>query len=360
MSAARALSLVAGLLLAARAQAIVVAPTPGHSVTLVSEDVLLVFDPLTSSQTALIQIELEGTAMPFGLLVPTPKPAEVTRVSEGIRRAIQAALHPRAQTQRVLDLEYYSWAADCTIRDVGDEPGEEAGDLRPPGASVAEATPLGNAPEPLHDWILKEGFTLAPAQAAWLNELRSRGWSVMGVTIRPPVVEGPPPSRLRVPVLAFTHEAEEPIYAAAMPPFAVVDTNTTERAGGPAFEVAVLTEWAVAVDAESAQEPFFADAISGRDVLRLASEAGGNPWNFRRDGTLTAFEPARPAGIPGVLRFARTEPRPAIHPPVRHELKTHRLRVPVEAVIAALSLLAWLWMRHARRGSVSSRVTLRG
>jgi hypothetical protein len=335
--------------------AAVVAPAPGRTVTLVEEDTLLVFDPLTSSQTVIMQLEVEGTASPFGLLIPTPKPAEVVRVSERVRRALRGMLHPRAQVQRILDVEYYSWAASCAVRDVGEDDDPEAAEARVPTAA-AELTPLGNAPERLHDWLLKEGFTLAPAQAAWLSELRTRGWSVVGVTVRPPVTEGPPPSRLRGPVLAITHEAEEPIYAAAMPPFAVIDEGEGER---PPLELAVLSEWAVSVDAAENHEPFFADAVSGRDVLRLASEAGGNPWNFRRDGTLTAFEIDRPRGL-GIVRFVRTEPRPTIHPPVRHEMKTHRLRVPVELLVLALSLLIWTWMRYARRNGPGPRVTFRG
>ena len=68
--------------------AAVVAPAPGRTVTLVEEDTLLVFDPLTSSQTVIMQLEIEGTASPFGLLIPTPKPAEGVRVSERVRRAL--------------------------------------------------------------------------------------------------------------------------------------------------------------------------------------------------------------------------------------------------------------------------------
>lgn len=342
-------------LAAGPARAIVVAPPPDRTVTVTSEDAVLVFDPLTSSQTIVLQIEVEGTSSPFGLLIPTPKPAVTARVSERVRRAITRTLHPRAQIQRILDVEYYSWAASCAVREVGEVEDPDAADARVPVAE-AEVTPLGSAPEPIHDWLLKEGFTVAPAQAAWLNELRARGWSVVGVTVRPAVSEGPPPSRLRGPVLAITHEAEEPIYAAGLPPFAVSGTVTE---GSPPVEIAVLTEWAVSLDVASPPEPFFADALAGRDVLRLASEAGGDPWNFRRDGTLTAFEVERPEGA-GVVRFVRSEPRATIHPPVRHELKTHRLRVPVEALVLSVALLLWTWMRYARRSAPGPRVAFRG
>ena len=351
---ARAVTLLAAIV-AGQARAAVVAPAPGRAVTVIEEDTLLVFDPLTSSQTILMQIEVEGTASPFGLLITTPKPAEVVHVSERVRRAISNLLHPHAQVQRILDLDYYSWAANCAVRDVGDREDPEAAEARVPTAS-AELTPLGSSAEPLHDWLLKEGFTLAPAQSVWLNELRGRGWSVVGVTIKPPVTDGPPPSRLRGPVLAITHEAEEPIYAAAMPPIAITDRADGQR---PLLELAILTEWAVSLDSTENPEPFFADAVTGRDVLRLASEAGGSPWNFRRDGTLTAFEIDRPRDL-GVLRFMRTEARPTIHPPVRHELKTHRLRVPIEAIILALAALIWTWMRFARRNGPSPRVLFRG
>jgi hypothetical protein len=340
---------------ASTAAAAVLAPAPGRSVTLLDERTLLVFDPLTSSQTVLLQLELEGTASAFGLLVPTPKPAEVTPVSERVRAALGRMLHPRAQTQRTLEIEYYSWAADCAIREVGEAAEEAAPEARLPMAA-AELTPLGQAPERLQDWLLQEGFTLAPAQAAWLEDLRTRGWSVVGVTIRPPVTDGPPPTRLRSPVLAITHEAEEPIYAATIPPFAISASNDTAQ---PPLELAVLTEWAVALDAASPPEPFFADAVPGREVLRLATEAGGSPWNFRRDGTLTAFEVERPTGL-GILRFVQTAPRPAIHPAARHELKVHRLRVPAELIVLGLALLIWTWMRYARRDAGAPRVTFRG
>jgi hypothetical protein len=161
---------------------------------------------------------------------------------------------------------------------------------------------------------------------------------------------------LRGPVLAITHEAEEPMYAAAMPPFSITANPDVAQ---PPLELAVLTEWAVGVDEASPPEPFFADAVPGREVLRLANEAGGNPWNFRRDGTLTAFDVRRPGGL-GVVRFVRVPPRPSIHPAARHELKVHRVRVPVELIVCGLALLGWTWMRYARRDGVSPRVTFRG
>jgi hypothetical protein len=353
----RLLAAAAGiaLLVGSMARAAVLAPAPGRSVTLLEETTLLVFDPLTSSQTVILQLELEGTSSAFGLLLPTPKPAVVTPVSERVRSALLRMLHPRAQTQRTLEIEYHSWAADCAIREIGESMDDSTPEPRLPMAT-AELTPLGQTSDRLHDWLLKEGFTLAPAQAAWLEDLRGRGWSVIGVTVRPPVTDGPPPSRLRSPVLAITHEAEEPIYAAKIPPFAI---TADAAAVQPPLELAVLTEWAVAVDTESPPEPFFADAVPGREVLRLANDAGGNPWNFRRDGTLTAFEVDRPTGL-GILRFVQTAPRAAIHPAARHELKVHRLRVPVEALLLGLALLAWTWMRYARRDGAAPRVTFRG
>ncbi len=336
---------VALLALPARAPGVVIAAAPGKTVNVLEENVTLIFDPLTSSQSVLIQFEFEGTASAFGLIVPTPKPADVARVSDRVRRAFTSVMRPRAQTQRILDVEYYSWAANCAVRDLGDVVDEEEAESRVPTAS-AEIANLGASPDPMHDWLLHEGFTLAPAQAAWLSELRSRGWSMVGVTIRPPVTEGPPHSRLRGPVIALTHEAEEPIYAATMPPLATSLAGSTTN-GGPPLEIAVLTEWAVSQDIDSPPEPFFADSLSGREVLHIANEAGGTPWNFRRDGTLTAFELERPEGL-GIVHFVHTAPRPAIHPPPGHELKTHRLRVPVELMILVVSLLAWTWMRYVR------------
>lgn len=339
---------------ASTAAAAVLAPAPGRSVTLVDERTLLVFDPLTSSQTVLVQLELEGTSSAFGLLIPTPKPASVTPVSERVRTALARMLHPRAETQRILEIEYYSWAMDCAIREVGEWTGESAAEARLPMAA-AELTPLGLARERLQDWLLEEGFTLAPAQAAWLEDLRTRGWSVVGVTIRPSVTDGPPPTRLRSPVLAITHEAEEPIYAATIPPFAISASDDTAQ---PPLELAVLTEWAVAMDTADPPEPFFADALPGREVSRLATEAGGSPWNFRRDGTLTAFEVERPSGL-GILRFVQTSPRSAIHPAARHETKLYRIGIAVELVVLGLALLIWTWMRYARRDGGAPRVTFR-
>lgn len=330
------------------ARAAVVAPPPGRSVVVLDEQVTLVFDPLTNSQTTLVQLEFEGTASPFGLIFPTPKPAQVERVSDRLRRALDTTLHPRAQTQRILDVEYYSWAGSCAVREIGDVADPEELDARTPTAG-AEPSGLGAGEGALHDWLLREGFTLAPAQSAWLDELRSRGWSLVVVTVRPPITEGPPHSRLRGPVLAITHEADEPIYAARMPPFAIANDRAPPGSVVP-LEVAVLTEWAVSVDRDDPPEPFFADALGGRDVLRISGEAGGTPWNFRRDGTLTAFDVERPDGL-GIVRFVRTSPRPAIHPPPRHELKTHRMRLPIEAILLVVGGLAWTWMRFARRNA---------
>ena len=59
----------------APAAAVVIAPPPGQEVVLLEEAALVVFDPLTAAQTIVVQHTFEGTGTPFGLLIPTAKPA---------------------------------------------------------------------------------------------------------------------------------------------------------------------------------------------------------------------------------------------------------------------------------------------
>ncbi len=336
---------------ACAASAAVVAPPPGREVVTLEEHVLLVYDPLTASQTIVVQHIFEGTNTPFGLLIPTPSAAKLVTPSERLRRAIQNRLHPRGAVRRTLEVNLVSWAGSCALRTVGDAPAGDDRNKRPPNAR-SRGTNLGNAPEPIHDWLLQNGFTIAPAQAAWLNDLRAQGWSVVAVVVDPPGRGEAPPARLRGPVLALTHEATEPVYAAGHPPFAI---DVTPGAPQPELEVAVLTEWSVDVDAQIAPEPFFADLLTGRDIARMGSEAGGLPWAFRRDGTLTAFRVDRPTGL-GVLRFARTEARPPVRPAPTPRVRAHRLEVPVELLLLFVVVGSWLWLRHWKRGPRTRRL----
>ena len=347
------------LLLAAGAEAAVVAPPPGQQVTVLSEHVLLVYDPLTTSQTIVVQHIFEGTSSPFGLLIPTPRPARVSLPSERLRRAIRNRLHPRGRVKRTLDIELTTWLGSCALRDVGDpQAGGKA--AKAPPAPKAVASSLGTAPEPLHDWLLDNGFTVSPAQASWVSRLRAEGWSLVGVVVTPRPGGVAPAPRLRGPVLAITHEAEGPSYAAAHPPFALSSKGSV----GPPLEVAVLTEWAVSVESEasdtaaaSGAEPFYAAGITDRGIARIGAEAGGLPWAFRRNGTVTAFDVQRPGAVgEGILRFGRTHPRPTIRPAPTPRIRAHRFRVPVELFLLLVGGGAWWWMRFGRRRQRGGRL----
>jgi hypothetical protein len=334
---------LAVLLWSTCAWALVVAPPPGQQVTARSEQVVLVHDPLTATQTVVVQLTFDGTSKPFGLIIPTPQPAEATVVSDRLWRAVRNRLHPQGKVRRTLDLELGSWIGGCALREVGDAEPVEPVDRGT--ATTAKATTLGTAAEPLHDWLLENGFTLAPAQAAWLSRLRGLGWTLTGVVVRPGRTEGAPSAVLKWPVLAFTHAAADgPMYAAAHPAFALM---ADEALAAPALEVAVLTEWPVAPDSNEPADPFYADAITGRDVVRLGSDAGGLPWAFRRDGTLTAFELPRPTGL-GVLRFVRCNPYPPRRPEPSPQLRAHHLKVPIEALLLVFGLTFWAWLRFVR------------
>lgn len=325
----------------------VVAPAPGQSVELLEEKVLLVYDPLTASQTAVVQHTFAGTASPFGLIVPVPDQATVRTHSQRLRNAIHGRLWPSGRVQRTLSVELSSWAAGCALRDVGDGvpvPGEDDDDGGPRGSAV-ETTTLGTAPEPLHDWLLEHGFTIAPAQAAWLNELRASGWGLVGVTVSPRAVDGAPQPRMRGPVFSITHDAQEPLYAARHPPFALVAGDGP----GPALELAVLTEWAVAVDVDRPPRPFFADVLTEKAVHRLGTDAGGLPWAFRREGTLTAFAVQRPTAGLGIVRFVRTDPWPTIRPTPAPRIRANTLRLPIEVVLLLVGLAVYAWRRPSRR-----------
>ena len=326
------------------ARAAVIAPAPGQTVETLFEEVVLVFDPLTGQQTTLVQHVFSGTATPFGLIVPTPRPADARRVSDRVMLALDAALHPKAKVHRVLDLNFTSWVGNCALREVGDLPDDSP---RTPTlvGSAGETTPLGNTAEPLHDWVLENGFTLAPAQVVWLDELRSRGWSLTGVVVRPPIMDGAPPERLRGPLIALSHEAEEPIYAAGHPPAAI---DAQRGARPPRLDLAVLTEWPVGLDAEQSPEPTYLDALDGREVARIAQMGGEPRWSFRRDGTLTQFPIDRPDG-PGIVRFVRVAPRPSIRPEPAPITRVHRVGVPIEVMVMAFAALVWGWIRWGRR-----------
>lgn len=344
------LTLIAGLGLAAPVEAAVVAPAPGQQVELLDERVLLVYDPLTASQTMVVQHTFAGTAAPFGLLVPVPETATVRLHPERLRRAIDARLHPRGRVRRTLGVTFVSWAAGCAVRDVGDAVPRAGQAPKPQSAAQGEPMSLGSAPEPLHDWLLEHGFTVAPAQAAWLHELRAQGWGIVAVIVQPPSADAAPTRRLRGPVLSITHEAVEPMYAGRHPPFALVDDGQDP----PRLEVAVLTEWAVNLDVARPPMPFFADALTEKAVNELSNDAGGLPWAFRREGNLTAFEVTRPTDALGIVRFARTDPWPTIRPTPPPRVQARTFELPIEVMVLLAGLVVWSWRRQGGRRAARS------
>lgn len=342
----RSVALLALLLFTtSAAHGAVVAQPPGQAVTVLSEQALVVFDPLDGTQTIVLQHLFEGTSTPFGLLIPTPAPPRISLHGERLRRAIHNKLHPRGKVQRTLDLQIVSWVGGCAVRQVGDGPLTAEDEKRKPRSARAKPSSLGSAPEPLHDWLLGNGFTLGPAQAAWLARLRALGWTVTGVVVKPPAGDGTPPPVLRGPVIALTHAADAPMLAAAHPPFAL-----DESPDSVPLEVAVLSEWAAALDVTDPPEPFYAHTIAARALSRMSSEAGGLPWAFRRNGTLTAWSVSRPTGL-GILRFNRTEPRQSVRPTPTPRIRAHRLHVPIELLLLAAAAVFWIWLRFGRRRS---------
>lgn len=339
------------------AQAVIIAPSPGQEVVALEERVLLVFDPLTASQTVIVQHTFEGTTAPFGLIIPTPDPARVSLGTERLERAIVNKLHPKARDRRILDVEFVWWTKSCAVREVGDGRTGQGRASRPPIAR-GKSEALGPAEDRLHEWLLNRGFTMSPAQAAHLNRLRSRGWSVVAVEVRPKAPKGLPAARIRGPVIAMTHQADEPIYAGSQPPFDIEGEVGTATP----LEIGVLTEWAVSPDTDLSLEPFYADALTGRDVSRLGAEAGGLPWAFRRDGTLTAFRFER-EDVPSVLRFVQSPPRPRIRPEPKPQVRAHSMQLPVELPLLGgiFGIWAWIRLRQGRRlvrGTRSGRLRL--
>ena len=332
------------------AHAAVVAPSPGREVVILREEALVVYDPLAATQTVVVQHAFEGTSAPFGLLIPTPRPTRSSIAAGRLQHAIRSRLHPVSRARRTLDVDVVSWIGGCAVREVGVRDGSQPERGKSPTARGTIRT-LSSAAEPLHDWITTHGFTLAPAQALWLRQIQSRGWFIVAVVVEPPRSDGPPPTMIRGPVLALTHEADEPIYAAGHPPFALElgdGPSTASPPRLPPLEIAVLTEWAVSIANDEERPPFYANTLTGRDVTRLGSQAGGLPWGFRRAGTLTAFELER-AQVGQVLRFQRSPPRSPVRPKPERAVRAHNVRLPVELVALFIGLLVWAWRRRSRR-----------
>lgn len=331
------------------ARAAIIAPSPGQTIETLEEHAMIIFDPLTGTETLVLQHIFSGTSRPFGILIPTPTPTQVSIQPESLSRAIHQRLHPKGPERSTLDVQFISWAASCAIRQVGDEPNSQKGNASAP-TTKAEGNHLGSAPEPVHDWILKNGFTLSPAQAVWIRSLQNTGWSLTGIVVRPMQSDGQaPPSRLKGPVISLTHAAEEPVFAAGHPPFAL-HSNQSKY---PDLEIAVLTEWSVNIESMYTEVPFYSDMISGHEAARLSSESTRS-WAFRRDGSLTAFHIPRDEST-NILRFTPTDPRPTIKPVPAATVRPHHLRIPVEAffiitILGVYGLIrAWRSDKHNRK-----------
>ena len=346
------IGLALGLLVSTQAaHAAIIATPPGKTVSVVEEKVFIVFDPLTGVQSSIVRHGFEETAFAFGLLIPVPGPTKVQQHSSRLRRVIERRLHPQGKTRRALDIDFVSWLASCAVPMVGDPVTDDGGEAKS-GSARAQHLSLGNAPEPLHDWLLSNGFTLSPAQTAWIEELRGQGWSFIGFILRPPAGEHRVGTLLYGPVISLTHPATEPLYAAYEPPFALFDE--AERSTST-VEISVLSEWSVVPLGESPPAPFYADTFPLKQLIRLRNQAGRVPWSFRRDGTLTGYELPRSAADGGILRFRRTTPFPPRRPAALSKERAYVIEVPLEGLaLLAIGLLTGLGRLRRRSGRKSS------
>ncbi len=314
---------------------------PTERIQTLDESAVLVFDPLARSQTTLIRWRFEGATRPFAVILPVPDQAELKVGLKSTFDAFQRRLHPVGRVRRDIQLDFKSWVGSCVVPEVGDVAPKQS-TVKTPTLTLT-ASPVNETPMN-HDWFLRNGFTISPAQASWLREIKQLGWRAVAVRFVPPA-DVQPSDVHTSPVVAITHRSTEAVYPAYIPKFSI---KTAPGADVP-LEIAVLSEWPVEMTGRETDTPFLSEPLTGKSLARIAKTARGLDWTFRRDGILTAYR-LNSRRNARRLTFTRSSAIPAVRPPVTPRVRPVLIPVPVEAVLIISGIVIWAWIGSRRRG----------
>ena len=329
---------------------------PGKDIQLRAQKVVVIFDPLTHSQTTLLSLVLGPINSPFGILVPTPTPPDIHILKDAFFRSVESRLRPPPSKARTFDLQFDTALGGLLARTVGDEAQIEA----PPKAVLlhdVSTTHLGRDNLPLDRWLLTRGLTLSPAQANQVYALRKMGWSITGIYVKPK--EGVQESAIgRPPVLALTFETSEAVFSTAIPPQVheegALIPESPPQVGHPLVEISVISEWPALLKSTAELAPFYADRIDNSTLARWARIGRAHPWTFKRNGHMTTFQAPRQSGD-GILRFGPAQQYMQIKPRAQVSEDRIEISVPVEVALLLPVVLFWFWRRARKRNRIFGR-----
>ncbi len=310
------------------------------STEVVQETAAVIFDPLTQTQTTLIRWTVRGLDRPAALLVPVSSNASVHLGHDRILERLLKSLRPVGKVRREVEIGLSSWAGACLVPLVGDVPGDDIEDT--PASLRAEGRALVRGPRD-HAWFLEHNFTLAPGQAGWLEKLQRRGFKTASLLLTPPDAASSEQTVVS-PVLAISHQASKASYEAFMPRASIAEKSDQEAP----LSLAVLSETRMEIAEYAALTPFSALSMSAKDIGNLERVSRGLPWTFRRAGTLTGFR-LEARGEVDVLTFQASADRTPIKPDRSARVRTVRIEIPLEILLAGVFAGGWFWLR-ARRG----------
>lgn len=359
-----AAALTALLLAPPEARAFLLALAPGEQAAPLWERALVVFDPLSESQTVVAQAALKGAPSSFAVLVPVPKGVELSYTTTSVWRELNAHVGPRVIYERRLSLKPYFWLARALNARQRAE-GERAPE---PGVWRSKHTALYATESALHEWLISKGLTLSAPTMLSLKEIYEQGLAVAALWVKPNPAAGEVHHETWTSTWIITAPATSPHYWVARPgaPHPLLD----EAEAPSALTVVTLTEWptrlaksgsrralswddltprgALGPEAlEGARVVAYKD-ISREDVVRLNDKLRGPAWSFRRGGGLTRFEGSVSSGV-WRASFERSVEPPRVERDAEVRERSHELPVPIEPVLLALYGLWWLWFRYAQR-----------
>lgn len=157
-------------------------------VTMMNENVVIVWDPVTRTQHFVRQAEFRSDSKDFGFLVPTPTIPELAEADVTVFARLHEATQPKKVTKRGLVLystlfEFFrSPAVDNIFTNV-----DSSLPTGSPGIEVInEQTVAGfkasvlraEDPESLAEWLRVNGYEFTPATLEWVGPYVKKGWII--------------------------------------------------------------------------------------------------------------------------------------------------------------------------------------
>jgi Uncharacterized protein conserved in bacteria (DUF2330) len=184
----------------------------GESVTVDSEDAIIVWDEATKTEHFIRRANFRTDAKEFGFLVPTPTRPELAEANDALFAALADATKPRVVYQKVKEKIYRNekkaMAGAAPMAMAPEAPRVQVLETKKV-AGFDAAVLKANDPKALRDWLDKNGYDARKELVEWFQWYTDHEWIITAFKLSK---DGSIGNQVKGRTVRMTFKAEKPFY----------------------------------------------------------------------------------------------------------------------------------------------------